>query len=537
MARPTGRKPIAIEGRREGGGEEDPRRHAPGCIEAKQGTRGAQEWAEVVGGKRRNMGDANGTDGRNYIKEEKDEGEGNQLGQGNGEDKGIQMPPQRSFEMPTASRQTLAQLAEAEEERIGKQRQKGATEQKLQKMQERKALLDEQVRMAGGWTTQSLGYQIRREEDNKRKADMAIKRLELESQTIQEEVEALQLKIKEIREVQDRHEQRRQVASRRLAYLATQKARESMPTLYLQSIHDAATVVAESGDPKLQPLKELLAVLVDRAEHFNLTSNDSSSEQDVEGASDITEEALGRTGEEEEEDLHAFDEERRTEIALARQRLSEVQKQYQEALDLALDETSTQPAKRRLGEDEPKSVADIAMHEEKDTSALTPVQVVDFFRQRIREATATLQDLKRASAKELVPVGQGRLESNGTSANEARRIGKGEGRRNDGEKTEQIVGDNGSASSFSSSSASSASSDVPIIIDEKQKEQEEEGGGGGVRWKGHPTVEAQIQMLLQDRMQKQQEVERLKELALVQKMAVVRKAASEIQNRCRAAPY
>ena len=256
----------------------------------------------------------------------------------------------------------------------------------------------------------------------------------------------------------------------------------------------------------------------------------------MEGASDITEEALGRTGEEEEEDLHAFDEERRTEIALARQRLSEVQKQYQEALDLALDETSTQPAKRRLGEDEPKSVADIAMHGEKDTSARTPVQVVDFSRQQIREATATLQDLERASAKELVPVGQGRLESNGTSANEARRIGKGEGRRNDGEKTEQIVGDNGSASSFSSSSASSASSDVPIIIDEKQKEQEEEGGGG-VRWKGHPTVEAQIQMLLQDRMQKQQEVERLKELALVQKMAVVRKAASEIQNRCRAAPY
>ena len=44
-------------------------------------------------------------------------------------------------------------------------------------------------------------------------------------------------------------------------------------------------------------------------------------------------------------------------------------------------------------------------------------------------------------------------------------------------------------------------------------------------------------MLMQERMQKQQELEHFTELASVQKMAVVRKVASEIQKKCRVAPY
>ena len=66
---------------------------------------------------------------------------------------------------------------------------------------------------------------------------------------------------------------------------------------------------------------------------------------------------------------------------------------------------------------------------------------------------------------------------------------------------------------------------------------DEKGKGGAAPWRGHPSVEAQLQMLMQERMQKQQELERFTELASVQKMAVVRKVASEIQKKCRATPY
>ena len=66
---------------------------------------------------------------------------------------------------------------------------------------------------------------------------------------------------------------------------------------------------------------------------------------------------------------------------------------------------------------------------------------------------------------------------------------------------------------------------------------DENGAGGAASWRGHPSVEAQLQMLMQERMQKQQELERFTELARVQKMAVVRKVASEIQKKCRVAPY
>ena len=58
--------------------------------------------------------------------------------------------------------------------------------------------------------------------------------------------------------------------------------------------------------------------------------------------------------------------------------------------------------------------------------------------------------------------------------------------------------------------------------------------------KPYPPIEAQLEIPMQERMQKQQEVERLSEISRVQRMALVqsavRKAASEIE-KARAVPY
>ena len=83
--------------------------------------------------------------------------------------------------------------------------------------------------------------------------------------------------------------------------------------------------------------------------------------------------------------------------------------------------------------------------------------------------------------------------------------------------------------------ASSPSKSTAIIVDdvggERAKEERQT-----TRRKVHPSIEAQLQMLVQERMQKQRGVERFVELDKLQKMAVVLKVAVEIQNRCRAKP-
>jgi hypothetical protein len=59
--------------------------------------------------------------------------------------------------MPNTSRQTLARRVEAEERKLEKLRQEGASSKKLQKVEQKKTDTEQQLRSAGGWTTQPLG--------------------------------------------------------------------------------------------------------------------------------------------------------------------------------------------------------------------------------------------------------------------------------------------------------------------------------------------------------------------------------------------
>ena len=423
VGQPTGRQPLPSgrgAGKGKGGGEDDPRRRQPGAADGRGevGGRGREEmetqkgalqeeegnegeWKSVWKGGSRSGGKGRGKAGQD-DREITGKGEEQEQGGDDRKDQQRDMPPERTFEMPHAPRQMLAQLTEREEKRIERLRQEGVSEQKLQRAEKRREDLEQQLRAAGGRTTQSLGYQIRREEDNRSKAIAAVERIDLENASLQGEIDALQAKIDDNGSLQGRYRQRQEAAEARLAFLATQKAKESLPNPFLENIRGAAEIVSRSTDAALQPLKELLWILVGNPQQHFLGEDSSSAGE--EAASNATEELLGRTGEEEEEGYDAFEDEQRTEIAYARQRVSELQRQYRGALEDALQASKQQPTKRRLGEDGAKEEKDTEMQKNEETEGLTPEQVVDFFRQRLKEGEEELRSLERASAKEIVPV-------------------------------------------------------------------------------------------------------------------------------------
>ena len=141
--------------------------------------------------------------------------------------------------------------------------------------------------------------------------------------------------------------------------------------------------------------------------------------------------------------------------------------------------------------------------------------------------------MERNSAKEIIPTAQRCT----TIA-----VPSGAGRGNPKEGNQEAAGVGGDkeferAEDMSAAiSISSISSAGPIVEDDRFDD-ESKHEKKKTRWKGHPAVEAQFEMLLQERMQKQQELERIAELSRVHKMAVVQRVAKQIQERCRAVPY
>ena len=86
------------------------------------------------------------------------------------------------------------------------------------------------------------------------------------------------------------------------------------------------------------------------------------------------------------------------------------------------------------------------------------------------------------------------------------------------------------------SASSSISSWTPNSEDEKHEEKNNKKVRGA-RWGSQPSLEVHLQILAQERMQKQQELERIVEIDRLRKLGVVRRVADEIQSRVRTAPY
>ena len=189
-------------------------------------------------------------------------------------------------------------------------------------------------------------------------------------------------------------------------------------------------------------------------------------------------------------------------------------------MEVAASKTATpQAIKRRMGEDEPKSKPDATM-EDKETEGLTPEQVVAKYRPKLKLGEESLRSLELTAAKEVIPVVSKQAEAATALAvqPESPRETK------EGKKGRQA------------SAPSSISSWTPNSEGEK-KEEKNKKKVRGARWGSQPSLEVHLQILAQERMQKQQELERIVEIDRLRKLGVVRRVADEIQSRVRTAPY
>ena len=386
-----------------------------------------------------------------------------------------------------------------------------------------------QLRAAGGKTSQSLGYQIRREEDNREKAESNIRKIDQENNEYEEQTKAIHKKVEEHPMLRERYMQRKIVAEHRLAYLATQKAKESLPGPYMQRIRAAAGIIAESKEEALLPIKEFLSILVASPEGHYMGSEGESASSLGDQDSEATDEIMGRTGDEDLGGYEGFEEERRKEIAEARQRLATLQKQYQKDLDEAFrHQTGSQAVKRSLGEDKAKEGTDITMHKEEETKPLTPLQVVDINRQRIKREAEELQHLERLTAKEVVPVvplSAATLDVATKATNQ--KDNKQRWQRSDA--TENLAKYDDARSRPSISSSASAKSFDAVEEGGAQAKHDQKNA----RRKPHPPLEVQLEILMQERLQKQQEVERLTEISGCRRWRSFRKPSGKPRARSR----
>ena len=91
---------------------------------------------------------------------------------------------------------------------------------------------------------------------------------------------------------------------------------------------------------------------------------------------------MGQDGNEERDNLEEYDQFAQEEVRVARKRFTALQQQYNEALEISLD-NRPRATKRAWGEDEPKP-RDVEMEEE-EVACLTPEQTMQFYRARLRE--------------------------------------------------------------------------------------------------------------------------------------------------------
>ena len=216
---------------------------------------------------------------------------------------GADLPPTRTFVPPTVPREALVRQLEEEEVRAAAMREEGAPEQQIQKIEKKRKKVEEQLKSAGGRTAQSLGLQIKKEEDYKRKALAGMERCSGQVKELEDQVKELQKQITEELEKKERHRERGEAAEARLAWLAMQKAKESLPVPFLAKVRAAASAVASMECKESGPLRELLSILVAALEAVDIAGSDTS--ENTEG----TEEVMGRSNWEAESGLETFEEE------------------------------------------------------------------------------------------------------------------------------------------------------------------------------------------------------------------------------------
>ena len=549
---PTGRR-VQPSGRgdgREGGGADDPRRAAPGVLDEGKGKAGRK----VGGGKGKNLED-NSTEGARETE-----------AKGKGAGAGDTMPPEREFVRPTRTREALVREVEALDRQIATATANGQSLGAITLLRKQREEIEKDVKAAGGRTRRTLLFSIKTEEEMQEKSAAMVERCKERIREREEQIRDIQDGIRMDMALLERHKQREQAASQRLAFLAVQKVGESLPAEFVEKVRIAASIIKDANDDRLGPVDELLSAMLPTAQEFNIGEDDSNS----------TVPGMDAGGGGHDEDINLFEEERHQEMTVARSRLVEEQRKLEQAIEGAL---RSKQCKRRSGEDDAKEARDEEMPEE-EVATLSPEQTADLYRQRIKEAEADLARLEGGSRKEVIPVikcstaggaeeGERKAQGGaGEGSNKWSRVGRSarRSRWSDEDEPEQeeekSEGGKGRGTGGGEESRAVGQRKAPLAIAQHaavEGSQEENAQAGEPmeleQWRGEGAQsvegdeearrlreeirrnnEANQEMAQQERLQQQQEKERREELQVVEKLGKVRAAAAEVEKR-RIKPY
>ena len=278
-----------------------------------------------------------------------------------------------------------------------------------------------------------------------------------------------------------------------------QKTKESLPDEFMSKIRAANAAMSRWTDAELNPVKELINWLTAWPQVVAMDSSDSSDDSGKEGSDETV------PGVEERGEIALFEEGDQSEIRQERRKLEALQREYNEAVEGALQRRPKQ-SKRALGEDEPRP-EDETMEEE--IESLDPATVAELYRGRLKAQQDRVSRLEGLARKEVIPVAVGST----VRSNEAQSSKGGE--------EEQVQRPTRARISRwqSEEEPRSAKETTEEAIPEKVLEQEIE--------KARRQVQVNMEIMLQERMQLQQE----QELEEVSKLSVVRRQAAEIEAR------
>ncbi len=316
------------------------------------------------------------------------------------------LPPRRVFVPPAQPREVIQRRAEAAAAKLRRAKEKGANVERLRRVEAEAEDLARKLRDAGGPTPTSLLFQIKGEEKRKVQAARAIEQLQKRIADEEEEIVQKRAAIDKLHKAVERHEERLQTAERRLVYLTTQKLSENIPLGGVAELRASFLALAAGKDQKWAPILALVAAVVPPEVHYmeDGETSDARTEGDGGGGGDeeVTEEEMDEDGPSRNVDWDNLDGQYVQRVHEAREELQRVQREMHAAVEGAAA-AQRESNKRPLGGDGPKELdeaGDIAM-----VPSLTPAQVEDSFRGRVREAADRYRHAQQLAAKEVVRCG------------------------------------------------------------------------------------------------------------------------------------
>ncbi len=311
------------------------------------------------------------------------------------------LPPLRVFDPPAEPREAILRRAEAAAAKAKRAKERGVAGEKIQRAEAEADGLAKRLREAGGPTPTALLFQIRGEEKKKLSAVRAIEALQKKIAEEEDEVLRRRMGIQKLHRMVERHQGRLEVSEKRLLYLAGQKHSESLPLAGVAQLRTAASLLAATGQQAFSPILELLATLIPSESH-DMEEGDTSGDSGDGGADEeggnTTEEEMDEDGPSKYVDWSKYEGDYAGQLQEASGDLKRAKRAMLEAVEAAR-EGQRKPNKRPIGGDGPKvedEAGDVDM-----VPTLTPAQVEEIHRGRIKEAAGRYRHLQTLAAREM----------------------------------------------------------------------------------------------------------------------------------------